>query len=284
MSTQTDNSEQIRYWNEEAGPKWVAMQTSLDAQIAPFGEAVLDAAALAPGMGVLDVGCGCGATTLAAAARVAPGGEAVGADISRPMLALAAARAEEEGVSNARFVEADAAVHAFEAGSFDRAISRFGVMFFAEPVLAFSNVAKALKPGGTLTFICWNALPMNPWIAVPLAAAAQHIELPAPPAPDEPGPFSLAQEGRVSDILGAAGFRDIVQRPFERELPIGESADLEQSLEFILDVGPVSRLLKDAPEETRARVRSAVGESIAPFHGANGVVLGFSARLVQAVR
>src|SRR5690606_8632647 len=115
---------------------------------------VLERAGLAPGQRVLDVGCGCGATTLAAAGRVAPGGEAIGADISRPMLAHATQRAESARINNARFLEADVAVHDFEPGAFDRIVSRFGVMFFADPVVAFTNLAKALTPGGTLTFAC----------------------------------------------------------------------------------------------------------------------------------
>src|SRR5690606_20261850 len=130
-----------------------------------------------------------------------PGGEAIGADISRPMLAHATQRAESARINNARFLEADVAVHDFEPGAFDRIVSRFGVMFFADPVVAFTNLAKALTPGGTLTFACWQALPRNAWMALPLGAALEHIELPPPPAPDQPGPFSLAEESRVLDIL-----------------------------------------------------------------------------------
>src|SRR5262249_38336345 len=149
---------------------------------------------------VLDVGCGCGDSTVDLARRVAPDGTVVGMDISAVMLERARQTAREQGV-NARFEHADAQTHAFAPASFDVLFSRFGVMFFADPTAAFANLRSALRPGGKLAFVCWQSLAENPWMLVPLGAAFQIIPPPPMPAPDAPGPFAFADQSRVRSIL-----------------------------------------------------------------------------------
>ena len=188
------NAEQITYWNEQSGPKWVALDGRLDALISPYGDRALERTKPALGERVLDVGCGCGRTTLELAARVGSPGSVTGIDISTVMLARARERARKSGAQNVRFENADVQTHAFEPGSFDLAFSRFGVMFFADPVAAFANLRGALAPGGRLAFVCWQPLANNPWMQVPLAATAPHLKLPEPPVlVREPG--ALAHHG-----------------------------------------------------------------------------------------
>jgi len=201
------NTGQAEHWNTGPGvAHWVANQARYDRMHAPFTALILDAAALRPGGTVLDVGCGCGGTTLAAARLVAPG-QALGLDLSGPMLARARADAEAAGLGNAVFRQGDAQVEPLEPGRFDTVISRFGVMFFADPVAAFANISSATRAGGRLVFACWQPLAANQWMLVPGAALAEHLPPPAPAPAGGPGMFAFADPDRLRPILAAAGWR-----------------------------------------------------------------------------
>jgi len=217
-SRQVPNAGQLEQWARE-GEQWVAEAGRYDTMLEPFGQAVLAAASLSPGERVADVGCGNGALTIDAARRVGPTGMAVGIDISAPMLDLARRRATQAGVGNVEFVEADAQVRRFGGGGLDAVLSRFGVMFFDDPEAAFANLAGALRPGGRLAFACWQDLFQNEWMLVPGAAAAQHVGLPEM-EPGAPGPFALADAGRVELLLASARFQDVslesIARPMRR--------------------------------------------------------------------
>jgi SAM-dependent methyltransferase len=276
------NAEQIRYWNELAGPRWVAQQALLDAQLADLGAHAIGRAAVAAGDAVLDVGCGCGATALELARRVGDTGSVLGVDISAPMLALARQRAAQAGARKLRFELADAQTHQFACEGNDVVFSRFGVMFFADPVAAFANLRRTLKRGGRLAFVCWQALPLNPWMALPLGVIAQHVALPPPPAPDAPGPFSFASRERVAGILERAGFGDIVIEPVVEQLSLGGTIDLDQAVDFVLTLGPAATLLRDAPPDVRRRTAAAVRDALAPFHGPGGVRMDSAAWIVRA--
>ncbi len=276
------NAEQIRYWNEGAGPRWVAQQAFLDAQIAPLGHAAMDRAALAAGERVLDVGCGCGQTALDLAERVGPGGQVLGVDLSTQMLARARERAA--GLPHVRFENADAQTHAFDREHFDCAFSRFGVMFFADPEAAFANLLRALRGGGRLVFVCWQELRKNPWMLVPLGAAAQHVELPKPPEPGAPGPFAFADPARVRGILEAAGFEDVAFDSLERELAVGGAVDLETTVDFLSQLGPAAAALVNATPEQRARARDAMCEALRPYQTEGGVRLSSASWIVSARR
>jgi SAM-dependent methyltransferase len=277
------NAEQIRYWTEMAGPKWVAQQARLDALIGTLGQRAMDRAEIVPGDAILDVGCGCGTTTLELGQRTGETGNVLGVDISAPMLELARRRSDDAGLRNVRFELADAQTHQFSSAGRDLVFSRFGVMFFADPVAAFANLRRALEPGGRLAFVCWQAMALNPWMAVPLGAALQHLTLTTPPTPPgAPGPFAFADRDRVDGILRDAGFADVVIEPYEEELTVGGTTDLDEAVTFLLTLGPTSAALAEAGDDVRARVVTAVRDAIAPYHGPAGVRLPAAAWIVRA--
>jgi SAM-dependent methyltransferase len=246
QSTTSPNADQITYWNSRAGETWAAMQKRIDAQINPLGLKALDELSLAEGERVLDVGCGCGTTTFEIARRVGSSGDVTAIDISRPMLDVARCDAEDARVTNVTFLEGDAQTYAFGPGTFDALFSRFGVMFFGDPVAAFNNLLAALKPGaGRLTFVCWRKLAENAWMATPLKAAMQHLPPQPPPDPLAPGPFAFADAERVRRILTQAGFTDVAVTPHDQPIELGT---LEQAVEHCTRVGPLGRQLSENPD------------------------------------
>lgn len=270
------NAAQATYWNEQAGPTWVEFQTPLDRQLEPLGRRVMSELALA-GARVLDVGCGAGATSLALADAVGPQGSVLGVDVSQPL--LDAARRRAEGRPNLRFEQADAQTFAFEPGAFDAVFSRFGVMFFADPVAAFSNLRKALKPGGRLAFVCWQAPSENPIMVLPMQAALPLVATPpSPPEPGAPGPFAFADAERVRSILGAAGFEDVAVTPHNEKIGGG---GLQDALGVALKVGPLGALLRENPDQ-RDAVVSAVRDALAAHEGPDGVKLDSATWIVTA--
>jgi SAM-dependent methyltransferase len=277
------NAEQITYWNEQGGPKWVALQETLDAQLVRFGEVVMDRLAIGAGERVLDVGCGCGSTSLELGRRVGPSGAVLGVDVSTPMVARARERAAAAGAANVAFVVADAQTHPFEPERFDVLFSRFGVMFFQDPPAAFANLARALRPGGRLGFHCWQALMENPWMTVPLFAALQHVPPPTPPPPGAPGPFAFADAERVRGILAGAGFAEIDFESRHDTMGVG-SGSLDEAADFALQMGPASIAIREATPETIAKVRASVREALAPHQTPDGVRLATSSWIVTARR
>ncbi len=284
MTAASANAEMIRYWNEAAGPSWVAMQERLDAQLAALGTLVRERAGIASGERVLDVGCGCGGTTLELARAVGTGGRVVAVDISAPMLERARARADAAGLgARIDWQCADAQTARFADAAFDCVYSRFGVMFFEDPTAAFANLGRALRPGGRLAFVCWQARERNPWMMAPALAAMQHVAFPPPPPPDAPGPFAFADAGRVREILAAAGFADVTHEAIDQPMPLGNGG-LDEALELFLAVGPVGHALREAQAgpEQRERVVAAVREALARFETPRGIEAPASAWIVTA--
>lgn len=275
------NAEQITYWNEQGGPKWVTLQETLDRQLASFGHVVMDRLAIGSGERVLDVGCGCGETSLELGRRVGPTGTVLGVDISSVMLERARARAERAGLANVQFAAADAQTHAFAPAGFDAIFSRFGVMFFSDPRAAFANLVAALRPGGRLGFHCWKTLADNPWMTVPLFAALQHVPPPTPLAPDAPGPFAFADADRVHGILAAAGFTEIGFEPRSELMGVG-MGDVDAAADFALQMGPASIAIREATPETIAKVRASVREALAAHQTPTGVRLATATWVVTA--
>jgi SAM-dependent methyltransferase len=222
------------------------MQKRIDAQIDPLGLAAIERLAPADGEKILDIGCGCGTTSFELARRVGASGHVTAVDISKPMLDVARRGAKEAQATNIIFLEADAQTYPFQPASFDVLFSRFGVMFFIDPVVAFRNLLAALKPGsGRLAFVCWRKLAENPWMATPLQAAMRHLPPQPPPDPLAPGPFAFADAERVGGILAEAGFADVAVTPHDQKIELGT---LEQAVEHCTRVGPLARLLAENPD------------------------------------
>ena len=239
------NTAQFESWNGESGTRWVARADERDLVLAPVAEALLAAADPSPGQRVLDVGCGCGATTLAAAARVGRTGSVTGLDLSGPMLEVARGRAHSSEATNATFTQGDAQSHAFDEASFDLVISRFGTMFYAEPVTAFTNFRSALRPGGRLTIATWQPLTDNDWLMVPAAALLDHTTAPAA-STEGPGMFAQSDPDVVHATLGAAGFAEIRVEAVEVTFTLGPT--LDAAVDYLADTGPGRLLLDTIPE------------------------------------
>ena len=274
MEASGPNAEQIEYWNKQAGPKWVAECEQMDRLLAPLGLAAIERAHPRAGERVIDVGCGLGQTSLQLAARVGPKGAVLGVDISTPMLERARERARADGVTQVRFENADAQTHSFPPASFDLVFSRFGVMFFADPLAAFANLARALRPGGRIAFVCWQSLQQNPWMRDPLMALAKHVTMPPPAAPDAPGPFAFADTARVRGILEGAGFTAVGFEPHTGELSLGRSVD--EALHFATEIGPAGALLREASHSARAAATAAIRELLAARATPNGVAMPYA--------
>ncbi len=272
------NATQIDYWNLTAGKVWVEMQAQLDRQIEPLGLKGLEAFDAQPGERVLDIGCGCGQTSVNLAEQVGAGGAVTGADISGPMLEVARARPVPAGAATPVFRQLDAQTGDLGEAAFDAAFSRFGVMFFADPVAAFANIGRSLKPGGRLVFVCWRPLAENLWMRAPMEAAA-HLLPPSPPAdPHAPGPYAFADPARVWDLLDAAGYRAIDARPFDTL--VGGSS-LEQTVNLSFRVGPLGSALREHPHLAEP-ARAAVTEALKPFETPEGVLMPAAVWIVRA--
>ena len=274
-----DNAAQAEYWNSIAGPKWTDNQEHQDQVLRPVSDRLIAAAGPKPGDRVVDVGCGCGATTIDFAARISPGGEALGLDLSEPMLARARERAQPN--RSIRFELADATVYNFEPEA-DLIVSRFGVMFFADPTKSFANLRKGLRVGGRLAFACWREAKQNPFFILPLREAAKH----APPLPETdpeaPGPFAFANEARVRRILGDAGFTDIVLEPHDLELDIAVGRGLETAVRAAVSIGPTSRILDGQSDAVRAAATVDIRKALAAHARGDSVPLGGAIWIVTA--
>lgn len=256
------NDEQAEFWSAMA-PTWIDLEARLDEVAGPCGQAAMDNLNPAPGSTVLDLGCGAAGTTMQLAARVGPDGRVVGMDIAAEMFAEARARAERLGLANIEFVVGDVQVYPFDDAVFDFAFSRFGVMFYKDPAAAFTNIHRAMKPGGRLAFCCWQDVFQNEWMLVPgMAAGAVLGALPPPAGPGEPGPFSLSDPERVREILSEAGFADVNVEP--RNDPISaDPARIPELTETSTRFGIVREALRESDEATRVRVADAIAAALA---------------------
>ena len=276
-----DNADQAAYWNGPGGQNWIDLQDLQDALLAPVSDRLFAAARPAAGERGIDIGCGCGETTLRLAAQTGPAGRALGLDISEPMVARARERAAQLGLT-AQFLVADATAQDLSAEAADLMISRFGVMFFADPALSFANMRRALKPGGRLVFACWREAKQNPWLIVPLRATMKHAP-PLPEAPpDAPGPFAFASEARVRDILTRAGFSDMRIEAQDLELDRASGRGFETAVRSALEIGPAARVLHQSDAATRVAAEASIREALAPYAKGDNVWMGASIWIVSA--
>ncbi|THA33482.1 class I SAM-dependent methyltransferase [Streptomyces sp. A1547] len=274
------NTAQAEAWNGYEGEQWARSQERWDAVNDGFNQPLLDAAAISATDHVLDIGCGAGRTTRLAAQRAGEG-RALGLDLSGPMLERAGASAEREGVRNASFVQGDAQAHPFEPEVFDAAISRYGMTFFADPVAAFANIGRALRPRGRLAFICAAEAEANEWLQA-LASLKEILPLGGFGVPGGPGMFSLTDPDHTLALLASAGFENARVERVEAAGNWGK--DAEDAAAFLLDSGPGRHLLGQVAPATQEQARRALTDAVRPYEEAGAVWLRSSSWLVTAVR
>jgi SAM-dependent methyltransferase len=279
---QSFNEDQHARWNGADGEFWTANQDRLDRTLAPVTAPLVEFAAPRPGSTVIDVGCGCGATTIEIARAVGPSGRVVGVDVSSPMLALAAERLR--GFANATCLLGDAAALRLRDFDADLIVSRFGVMFFGDPVAAFANMRTGLAAGGRLRFACWRPIGENPWLQIPLHAVYEHAPRLPKPDPEEPGPFAFSDPARVTRILTASGFMAPSFTPLDIQMDIAAGGTLEDAVIQSSSMGPAKRALADQPEEIRAAAVESIRRVLAPHASPAGVSLPGAVWLVAADR
>ena len=266
------NKSQIEFWNGDTGRNWVAYDALMEAMLKPIGETVLDVFQFLPHARALDIGCGCGHPTLSLATRIGPGGSVTGVDISAPMLSVArelTATNEHKGAS-INFLEVDAQVHPFEPGNFEHVFSRFGVMFFEDPIAAFRNIHHALTASGTLAFCCWQSRTVNPFMTVPAQAALELLPDPPEMPPRAPGPFAFAEPDYVDSILSQSGFSNIDITSLSHDLVFGAGLPLSEIVEHLVKIGPIAQMVREAPDALQQPVRERVATALTPFFTENG--------------
>ncbi len=280
VSTVTvSNQAQIELWQGRVGEKWAALQVRLDAMLAQATTALKERAGPVSGLRLLDIGCGAGETCTV---WLTGGADVTGVDVSTPMLAVAASRTG----GKAALVEADAAIWRAET-PFDLAVSQFGLMFFEDADAAFANIAANIRPGGRLLFSCWRPIPQNQWVTTPMSAIKDLLAPVAPslpPATPRPGPFALADKGRLAAILDRAGFVDVKIAPFDFDVVLAMNGGVDEAVRMVMTIGPTGAALVEAGEAARAAAPERLKAALAPHERDGVVTLGGAIWLVDARR
>ncbi|HEY2032426.1 MAG TPA: class I SAM-dependent methyltransferase [Rhizomicrobium sp.] len=272
------NAGQIEMWNGLVGQKWARLQDKTDLMLNNITDHLMPFACAKPGERALDIGCGCGSTTFRLAMSVQPNGSVAGVDISAPMLDVARARSQAMN-ADIPFLLEDASSYDFQP-VFDLVFSRFGVMFFDDPVAAFKNIRTALAPNGRLAFVCWRDFKENPWAFAPYIAAKPFLPEQPQTDPTAPGPFAFADADRLRKILSDAGFNDIRIEKLDTTSSMGANAD--EAADESLNIGPLSRAANELPEETRQKIRAVAKEALAKFQTPAGIAPPAACWLVGA--
>lgn len=264
------------YWNEDGGRAWVANIDRTEAQLRSLSDTLIGRAAARRGEHVLDVGCGGGQTSRELAKQVDPGGRVLGVDVSALILPIAVQRGS--GIANLEFQLSDAAEADLGAEAFDLVFSRFGVMFFDEPVAAFANLHRSLKPGGRLVFMCWRTPEENPWMGETAAAAFAIVPPPAPPDPEAPGPFAFANPDRTRNILEQGGFRDVNLEAIDQLM---DWPDVDTALSYLTEMGPAGKVIRENPEQA-ASISAAMRAVLSRYSGPEGIQIANATWIVSA--
>lgn len=282
MTMPIANAEQAQHWSGASGEIWVAKQPIFDALMAPVLDLLMTHVALDRSARVVDIGCGTGASLLVAAQAVGPGGQITGLDVSQPMLDMARQRVVEAGVEHVRCILGDAQVYPFPPGEADHVLSRFGVMFFEDPVAAFANIAKALAKEGRLTFVCWAGMAANPWFRDPMEIAKSVVGAPPPSDPRAPGPMAFSETDYVVGILRRAGLGSIGIETID--LSLTPPGDLSEVVDFAASEGPAGRILREmgGTEKDVAAIKAQLNHRMAGYETPAGLRVPALVHLVTA--
>ena len=276
------NKNQKDFWSGKGGDIWVERQNAMDTMLSPLGEAALNKLNFNEEENVLDIGCGCGHTTLNIAKRIGPSGNVTGLDISEPMLKRAKESAVEMSITNTSFKCIDVQTEDLGDQIYSTAFSRFGVMFFEDSVAAFKNINKSLISGGYLSFVCWQSPAVNPWQSLFIQEVKKFLDLPSPP-PRSPGPFAFMESEYVSSILEESKFQDIRIEGHEAEVNMFSGRSLSDSVKDYISINPVvTQMLKESSENQIAEIVSSGIEAFSPYYSEKGLIFPSATWLVTA--
>jgi SAM-dependent methyltransferase len=275
MTTEEINADMLAFWNGKGGQTWVARQEHTDITLAPVTEALLAFAEPRAGERAVDIGCGCGAPTLAFARAVGPAGRVAALDISGPMLAEAERRARSAGIANVAWRQADPATAVLD--EYDLLISAFGVMFFGDRVAAFNNMRRSAAPGARMALVCWRTLAENPWMEVPMTAVARHLPPRPKPVANAPGMFAFADRGHVTEVLTATGWKPPRFEKLDLEFDIAAGRGLEEAVVQSTEIGAVNSWLRNQPKTIVSAAVGSLREELKPYAD------GMSVRLAGAM-
>ncbi len=274
------NADQLAFWNGAGGEMWVKRQAHTDITLAPVSEALLAFAAPRSGESILDVGCGCGASTLDFARAVGASGRVAALDISGPMLAEGAARAKAKGLTNIDWRQEDPATAALEP--YDLLTSNFGVMFFGDPVAAFSHMRKSARPGARMAFVCWRTPAENLWMDVPMRAVAAHLPPRPKPNPQAPGMFAFADPLRVERVFSASGWAKPQFRKLDLKVDIAAGHGLDEAVAQLTQIGAINSWLRGQPQEIVSAAAASLRGALMPYREDDSVRLPAAMWLVSS--
>ena len=275
------NIKQKQFWSGAGGDVWVDKQREMDIMLNPLGERAIQGLDLSGERKILDIGCGCGATTLEIA-KIVNQGEVIGVDISEPMLERATKTASDMMLTNTSFQVKDVQVDEMPRSYFDVAFSRFGVMFFEDPFEAFKNINHSLKDNGQLSFVCWQHASLNPWQSLSIQVIKEFLDLPAP-APKSPGPFAFEDKSYINEILTESGFRDIEIKDNQEDIVMFSGKSIREACEDYLTINPVvTEMLKNSPTELREEILEALIGKFSDFHNNEGLLFPSATWIVTA--
>ena len=275
------NIKQKQFWSGAGGDVWVDKQREMDIMLNPLGERVIQGLDLKEETKILDIGCGCGATTLEIA-KIVNQGEVIGVDISEPMLERATQTASDMALTNISYQVKDVQVDEMPNNYFDIAFSRFGVMFFEDPFEAFNNINHSLKDDGQLSFVCWQHASLNPWQSLSIQVIKEFLDLPAPP-PKSPGPFAFEDKSYIEEILNASGFRDIEIKDNQEDIVMFSGKSIREACEDYLTINPVvTEMLKNSPSELREEILEALIGKFSDYHKDDGLLFPSATWIVTA--
>ena len=275
------NIKQKQFWSGAGGDVWVDKQREMDIMLNPLGERVIQGLDLKEETKILDIGCGCGATTLEIA-KIVNQGEVIGVDISEPMLERATQTASDMALMNISYQVKDVQVDEMPNNYFDIAFSRFGIMFFEDPFEAFNNINHSLKDDGQLSFVCWQHASLNPWQSLSIQVIKEFLDLPAPP-PKSPGPFAFEDKSYIEEILNASGFRDIEIKDNQEDIVMFSGKSIREACEDYLTINPVvTEMLKNSPSELREEILEALIGKFSNYHKDDGLLFPSATWIVTA--